>query len=160
MDKARLPWSIGHWPGEIFGSMPPAFHPKHPVPPGSRAGPHRISPNAFLCRTQYLQWTCWPGPAFSKSILQDYFSQVEEKLPEMHNLIQSGNLVEAGKLAHFLKGSSAGVGAANVRNICDDMQHYSLHSTDHKSYLESKLKELETEYLIVKQAFSDLLYLK
>ncbi len=95
---------------------------------------------------------------FSKSILEDYFSQVEEKLPELKNLIQNDNLVEAGKLAHFLKGSSAGVGAANVRDICDNMQHYTLHSTDHKNYLQTKMSELETAYSFVKKAFMEKLF--
>lgn len=92
---------------------------------------------------------------FSKSILSDYFVQMEEKLPEMKELVESDKLEEAGKLAHFLKGSSAGVGAAIVRDLCDDMQHYTLKSSKHKEYLLQRSIELETAYFDVKKAFME-----
>ena len=34
------------------------------------------------------------------------------------------NLTEAGKLGHFLKGSSAAIGVDKVKNICEKIQHW------------------------------------
>lgn len=61
---------------------------------------------------------------FSRDILTEYFEQVETNVTKLEQLVQSKNFVEAGKVAHFLKGSSANVGAAYVRDICEELQHY------------------------------------
>lgn len=81
---------------------------------------------------------------FTKSILSDFFAQVDESMPKFIDLLKNNQLVDVARLGHFLKGSSAGVGASNIRNICEKIQHYELYAekNQEKIFLESQLNYL------------------
>ena len=57
---------------------------------------------------------------------QSYFSYgIEQRLNRTRNRSESpANLSEAGKLGHFLKGSSAAIGVIRVRDSCEKIQHW------------------------------------
>lgn len=88
---------------------------------------------------------------FTKSILQDFFEQMDENMIKLDELLAAGDLVALGKLGHFLKGSSAGVGAAIVRDICDDIQHYALKSNEPYKFLAGKIADLKVAVPIAKK---------
>jgi osomolarity two-component system, phosphorelay intermediate protein YPD1 len=81
---------------------------------------------------------------FSKEILQEFFAQLNNKVPEFDRLLQERNYTDAGKLGHYLKGSSAGVGASKIRDICDHIQHYETETTDPGTFFREKVDELKT----------------
>lgn len=81
---------------------------------------------------------------FSREILQEFFAQLDNKVPEFDSLLQERNYTDAGKLGHYLKGSSAGVGASKIRDICDHIQHYETETTDPDTFFREKVDELKT----------------
>ncbi len=82
---------------------------------------------------------------FSSSLLSDYFIQVVEKLEELKTLLRDGDIVGVGKVGHFLKGSSAAIGALSAQRICDDIQHWEKHGSQSevRGFLAGKIKDLE-----------------
>ena len=63
---------------------------------------------------------------FSKSIVDEFFKDVGGTMATIRYELRSGNLPKVGSLGHFLKGSAASIGAAKVRDICDQIQHYEI----------------------------------
>ena len=80
---------------------------------------------------------------FSREILQEFFEQLDNKIPEFDDLLRKKDFDSIGKLGHFLKGSSAGVGAARIREICDDIQHWQSHTTDPENFFTGKIEQLK-----------------
>ena|SRR5690242_17013039 len=80
---------------------------------------------------------------FSREILHAFFAQLDERVPEFYTLLENKNYTDAGKLGHFLKGSSAGVGAAKIRDICEHIQHYTLETDDPDTFFREKVDELK-----------------
>jgi len=92
---------------------------------------------------------------FSREILQEFFEQLENKVPEFDQFMQKRDFEAIGKLGHFLKGSSAGVGAARIREICDDIQHWQSHTTDPESFFSDKIQQLKDVMPDTKRALYD-----
>lgn len=84
-----------------------------------------------------------PEHEFSREILLEFFTQLNNKVPEFDSYLQENDYDKVGKLGHFLKGSSAGVGAAKIREICDDIQHWQTKTADPQTYFHEKVKELK-----------------
>ncbi|KAF4999845.1 hypothetical protein FGRMN_2225 [Fusarium graminum] len=61
---------------------------------------------------------------FSQSIVFGFFDQAEETFVEIDAALEDKNLPELSSLGHFLKGSSATLGLAKVRDGCEKMQRY------------------------------------
>ncbi|KAM0352914.1 hypothetical protein ACHAPU_001798 [Fusarium lateritium] len=61
---------------------------------------------------------------FSQSIVFGFFDQAEETFVEIDAALEDKNLTELSSLGHFLKGSSATLGLAKVRDGCEKMQRY------------------------------------
>ncbi|KAF1991497.1 histidine containing phosphotransmitter protein [Aulographum hederae CBS 113979] len=61
---------------------------------------------------------------FSKSIVYDFFTQAEGTFEKMDKFLEQKNLAELSSLGHFLKGSSATLGLAKVKDSCEKIQHY------------------------------------
>ncbi|KAF5667610.1 osomolarity two-component phosphorelay intermediate ypd1 [Fusarium heterosporum] len=61
---------------------------------------------------------------FSQSIVFGFFDQAEETFVEIDAALENKNLAELSSLGHFLKGSSATLGLAKVRDGCEKMQRY------------------------------------
>ncbi|KAF2723982.1 hpt domain-containing protein [Polychaeton citri CBS 116435] len=61
---------------------------------------------------------------FSRSIVYDFFSQAENTFTNMDESLAKGDLASLSALGHFLKGSSATLGLAKVRDSCEKIQHY------------------------------------
>jgi len=60
---------------------------------------------------------------FSKSIVYDFFDQAENTFGEMEMALEAKDLPKLSALGHFLKGSSATLGLALVKNSCEKLQH-------------------------------------
>jgi len=60
---------------------------------------------------------------FSRSMVDDYYSQVNDTLVKMDNALESKNLKDLSDLGHFLKGSSAALGVERVQACCERIQH-------------------------------------
>jgi len=80
---------------------------------------------------------------FSRDILSEYFGQLDTNVPKLESLVNNNDFDAAGKLGHFLKGSSAGVGAAVIRDICEELQHYHLQSEPPKEFFEKRIPLLK-----------------
>lgn len=111
-----------------------------------------IDESAFM---QLLEMDDEPDRSFTRSLLDDFFSQVDESLPKFHELINEKRYTDCGKLGHFLKGSSAGVGAKNIRDICEEIQYYAKKGDDPESFLKEHLRELEQAVPIARKALYD-----
>jgi len=61
---------------------------------------------------------------FSKSIVYDFFDQATQTFDKMDAALDEKDLKELKDLGHFLKGSSATLGLAKVRDSCEKIQHY------------------------------------
>ena len=60
---------------------------------------------------------------FSKSIVQNYFEQVDTTFKDMAEALAKTDLGKLSALGHFLKGSSAALGVWKVQATCETMQH-------------------------------------
>jgi osomolarity two-component system phosphorelay intermediate protein YPD1 len=91
---------------------------------------------------------------FTISILDDFFSQMDESMGKFNALMEQKDYDSVKKLGHYLKGSSGGVGAANIRDICEKIQHYDLNEPDvskQEVYLQSLVSRLPENTSIAKQ---------
>lgn len=90
---------------------------------------------------------------FAKGIVDEFFEQAGEVLQRFQQLLSEKNWEEVGKLGHHLKGSSAAVGAANVRDICDEIQHYTSYTKgrDPAIYLRRKVESLKAAIPLAQQ---------
>ena len=96
---------------------------------------------------------------FSTDLLNEYFTQAEKTMNEIQTSFAIGNLAEVGSLGHYLKGSSAGVGAVTVRDLCDKIQHYNIYCTsfdEQQSYLRDLIEKLPQYIRSAKAAFDAL----
>jgi osomolarity two-component system, phosphorelay intermediate protein YPD1 len=64
---------------------------------------------------------------FSKSIIDSWREQAQDTLWQLQESLKIGDLAKASQLAHFLKGSSAAIGAARLRETCEQMQETGRH---------------------------------
>lgn len=60
---------------------------------------------------------------FSRSMVSDYYSQVDATLVKMDQALSGKKLKELSDLGHFLKGSSAALGVERVQASCERIQH-------------------------------------
>ncbi|KAL1923991.1 uncharacterized protein VTP21DRAFT_7026 [Calcarisporiella thermophila] len=60
---------------------------------------------------------------FSRSIVWNYFEQVESTVRNMDEALKSKKLDELSHLGHFLKGSSAALGLNKVKASCEKIQN-------------------------------------
>jgi len=60
---------------------------------------------------------------FSKSIVQNYFDQVDTTFQDMAAALAKTDLPKLSSLGHFLKGSSAALGVWKVQATCETMQN-------------------------------------
>ncbi|KAI0048504.1 histidine kinase, phosphotransfer Hpt, partial [Auriscalpium vulgare] len=61
---------------------------------------------------------------FSRSTVQEYFTQAVATFVKMQDALTEEKLKELSELGHFLKGSSAALGVARVQESCERIQHY------------------------------------
>jgi osomolarity two-component system phosphorelay intermediate protein YPD1 len=61
---------------------------------------------------------------FSQSIVFGFFDQAEETFVQIEEALEKKDLPDLSSLGHFLKGSSATLGLAKVRDGCEKMQRY------------------------------------
>ncbi len=93
---------------------------------------------------------------FAKGIIDEFFEQAYDLLTQFDRFLAEKNWNEVAKLGHHLKGSSAAVGAASVRDICDNIQHYELHkSRDPSVYLTRQVSLLKEAIPVAKQALDE-----
>lgn len=60
--------------------------------------------------------------SFSKGLLDGFYEQVTETIARMEAAIQAKDHAEITHAAHFLKGSSGVIGAAQVREFCANIE--------------------------------------
>jgi HPt (histidine-containing phosphotransfer) domain-containing protein len=63
-------------------------------------------------------------PEFAPGIAQQFLSQANECLPMFVELLSKGDWKELAEKGHFLKGSAAFVGAARVKELCEEIQSW------------------------------------
>ncbi|RGP73372.1 osomolarity two-component phosphorelay intermediate ypd1 [Fusarium sporotrichioides] len=61
---------------------------------------------------------------FSSSIVFGFFDQAEETFEEIEEALKKEDLEKLSSLGHFLKGSSATLGLAKIRDGCEAIQRY------------------------------------
>lgn len=98
---------------------------------------------------------------FAKGIVDEYFQQAEDVIKQLETLYLQHNWIEIGRVGHHLKGSSAAVGAAAVRDLCDDIQHYetTTKGRDPAMFLKRKIDSLKAAFPAAKYALSQRLSL-
>lgn len=85
---------------------------------------------------------------FTKGLVQDFFQQVDESIIKFDELLNESKVIEAGKLGHYLKGSSAMIGAVKVRDVCEDIQMWQQKvgtTKDAVDYIREKVEALKIE---------------
>ncbi len=94
---------------------------------------------------------------FAKGIVDEYFQQAKDVIGRLESLLTERDWVEIGRVGHHLKGSSAAVGAAVVRDICDSIQHYDTASKnrDPSLFLRRKIDGLKAAIPIAEQALTE-----
>ena len=78
---------------------------------------------------------------FSKSIVGDFFSEVDTTVSSMKHELMLRNTQKVSSLGHYLKGGAASIGAAEVRDICDRIQHLDIEANH--SLADDLIKQLE-----------------
>jgi len=67
---------------------------------------------------------------FSRDIVFEYFEQAESTFGQMQDSLEEKDLETLSKLGHFLKGSSATLGVAKVRDSCEKIQNLGAHKDE------------------------------
>jgi HPt (histidine-containing phosphotransfer) domain-containing protein len=97
------------------------------------------------------------GVEFVKSIINVYYVQIEETLQKFDNLLRLRKFEELGELGHFLKGSSAQIGAFKIRNISEEIQLWKVGIVELENiesindFFSKKIALLKTAYLETKK---------
>lgn len=92
-----------------------------------------------------------PEFTFTKQVFHDFFEQLDEKIPALTQFVIAKDYENAAKLGHYLKGSSAAIGAVALSQISEDIQHCQEKKDDPQAYLMRLLHELQTAYPPVKR---------
>jgi len=85
---------------------------------------------------------------FTKGLIHDFFDQADESIIKFNILLDQHKVIEAGKLGHYLKGSSAMIGVIKVRDICECIQLWQqkVGTTDEAvDYIRDQVKNLQIE---------------
>jgi osomolarity two-component system, phosphorelay intermediate protein YPD1 len=92
--------------------------------------------------------------SFSKEIIDNFFEQLQENIPKFSELMERKDYEEMGRLGHFLKGSSAAVGAEQLRLICEQINHYDHFTNDanRETFLKENIEKLDEAMKETKQA--------
>ncbi|RLV89697.1 Phosphorelay intermediate protein YPD1 [Spathaspora sp. JA1] len=61
---------------------------------------------------------------FSNSLIQTFYTQVEDTFQKFSSLIVERNLEELSKAGHFLKGSASALGLGTIATQCERIQNY------------------------------------
>ncbi|KAF5360617.1 hypothetical protein D9756_004824 [Leucocoprinus leucothites] len=85
---------------------------------------------------------------FSRTMVEDFYSQAEGTFEAMDRLFKSKNLSDLSEKGHFLKGSSAAIGITKVQRSCEEIQNYGkLQDRDEKRISEKEALERLSEVL-------------
>ena len=90
---------------------------------------------------------------FTRGLVQDFFQQVDESIVQFKELLDDSKVIEAGKLGHYLKGSSAMIGVTKVKDVCEDIQMWQQKvgtTKDAVDYIREKVELLKIEIERVK----------
>lgn len=108
-----------------------------------------------------------PDGSFVASLIQEWRCQATDIVGKLHKEHEAGDLGAISKLGHFLKGSSASLGVARVRETCEQLQHVgNLRSLDGKTDIHSDealklvpclLKRVEEQLIEADRRFSKIL---
>ena len=81
---------------------------------------------------------------FTRSILDDFFIQMDESQQQFADLMAKKDFEEVSKLGHKCKGSSGQVSLVRVRDICDAIQHYKMKTKpgNEEQYLQDLIDQL------------------
>ncbi|KAH0832206.1 signal transduction histidine kinase [Lanmaoa asiatica] len=137
-DKVCRPVSHNH------ASRPPPMLHRVPTPSSANHLPPKSSSNRVVVDMevfgQILELDEDDNRGFSQGMVKDYLDQAQSTIKLMDECLCAGlslqsdtdvslalstkhELTQLGKLGHFLKGSSAALGALQVQEICEKIQH-------------------------------------
>jgi CheY-like chemotaxis protein/HPt (histidine-containing phosphotransfer) domain-containing protein len=89
-------------------------------------------------------------PDFLSSLIDAFIQQSDPLITTMHEMIQKNDADGLRRAAHKLKGSCANMGAHRLRPLCLDLEM--IGRENHMADASAKLKEVEDEYALVRQA--------
>ena len=95
---------------------------------------------------------------FSKQLLLDFFSLLDETIDKMNTKIQENEFKQVNEFGHFLKGGAAGIGASGIAKICEKIQIHDYNSFPNeinKTYFQSLINELQEIVPNIKQELFD-----
>ena len=72
----------------------------------------------FPFKIETLLEQCGGNKSIGEMILDEFLTQVDVDIKEMADCLGSGNLVQAGKVGHRLKGTAGVLGAAKLHELC------------------------------------------
>ena len=72
----------------------------------------------FPFKIETLLEQCGGNKSIGEMILDEFLTQVATDLKEMADCLTGGNLVQAGKVGHRLKGTAGVLGAAKLHELC------------------------------------------
>jgi len=77
----------------------------------------------FPFKIETLLEQCGGNKDIGGIILDEFLIQVEADLKELETCVAGGDLMQAGKVGHRLKGTAGVLGATNLFALCADMEH-------------------------------------
>jgi histidine phosphotransfer protein HptB len=87
------------------------------------------------------------GDVFLKEILTIFIEDTPARIAELHSSRASGNVTDFVRAAHSIKGSSSNVGASQLREIAERLEHHARHNG--LVAVEPQVAELEASFLCV-----------
>jgi len=76
----------------------------------------------FPLKIETLLEQCGGSKDIGKVILDEFLIQVADDIKELETCIASGDLVQAGKVGHRLKGTAGVLGAAKLHALCQTVE--------------------------------------
>ncbi|MEM1126080.1 MAG: response regulator [Bacteroidota bacterium] len=96
----------------------------HPLSSSASTSPHDEEHQAVMAgiRTQLLELAGEDDDEFVREILSDYLEVAPELLRKIQAAIQEHDVTQARNAAHTLKSSSGAIGAAELQELCNNLE--------------------------------------
>ncbi|CAH7688825.1 signal transduction histidine kinase [Phakopsora pachyrhizi] len=93
---------------------------------------------------------------FTRGLIDLYFEDSEDTLRSMRESLRASDYYKLGRQAHFLRGSSASIGIAEVASICEsiEMEVMSKKLPDF-NWFNLKIEAINSTHILARQWFAD-----
>jgi HPt (histidine-containing phosphotransfer) domain-containing protein len=90
-----------------------------------------------------------------REMIQCFFDEMDNLLPQMRAALEKGELVEVGRLGHRMKGTAVHLGAQPAKEAALRVERFCKYSGGIPSEAEEAIIALERECLVLKAALTE-----